>query len=428
MNNVLRRALARHSMAWALLAFSASGATSADELKPAALELDEAADLAVAAQPLLEAYREAIRAADHSAVAGSQLPDPVLVAAISDMPVEGADRFSLRAESDTQLTIGVKQAFPAWGKRGLRLARGRAEVERNKAELEEQIRMARREAGMAWLEVWKATQSQTVVRASIAEARRQEQAVDIGYRAGRASQADLYGARIALELLEDSLAGLEQQEVHARNQLRRWIGADADRVIGTDLPPRPVPDADALVRHIERHPHVAVQDRAVTMAQADADLARAEFRPDCAVQVAYGHRRDFVDYASLQFEVGLPVFTGNRQERVLEARTADVARARNLKMDWIRQHTAAIQLNVADWQRLQERLARYENTILTQAAQRLDAALATYAAGSGTLVSLLDARRAALDVRMQRLDLQMDAARHQVELQYYAETTPGVKP
>jgi outer membrane protein TolC len=66
------------------------------------------------------------------------------------------------------------------------------------------------------------------------------------------------------------------------------------------------------------------------------------------------------------------------------------------------------------------RLQRYEGVILPQAQQRLEAALAAYGAGSGTLTSVLDARRGLLDIRRQRLELQADAARHQVQLAYFA--------
>ena len=59
-------------------------------------------------------------------------------------------------------------------------------------------------------------------------------------------------------------------------------------------------------------------------------------------------------------------------------------------------------------------------TSLANITRAMEAATAAYGAGSGALVSLLDARRSLLDIRVQRLELQLDAARHQVQLQYYA--------
>lgn len=395
----------------------------ADEPNPAALELDEAAELAVAVQPLLEAQRQSIRGARESAVAATQLPDPMLVGGLTDLTITGPDRYSLRKDSDTQFMLGVKQQFPGGDKRELRGARFEAEAQRLSAELDEQQRMIRRETGLAWLDVWKAIEAQALVKESIGEARHQEQAVEIAYRAGRATQAELFAARVAVELLGDQLANLEQQEWHARNLLRRWIGADADRLICSDLPSWTEPQMEALLAHLENHPHVTAQTKAVAVANTDLALAREDYKPDWSVQLGYGHRPAFSEMASLTFEIGLPVFTRNRQDRYVTARSAEVSRAESLKEDWLRQHRAEVQLNVNDWQRLQQRLIRYDETILPSAQSRLDAALAAYGAGGSTLLALLDARRSLLDIRMQRLDLQLDAARHQVALQYFSNIT-----
>ncbi|HUP92747.1 MAG TPA: TolC family protein [Solimonas sp.] len=417
----LRFCCALAALAWpATAALAEPMLAELGQTSPAALELEEAAELAVAAQPLLDAQRQAVRAARAEAVAAAQLPDPTLVAGLSDLPVSGPDRLSLSRESDTQLMLGLKQSFPGAGKRGLREQRGVAESERLEAEFREQVRMVRREAGLAWLEVWKSLEAQRLTRASLVEAQRQVQAVDIAYRSGRAAQADLLAARVSHELLGDQLAKLQQEEGHARNSLRRWIGPDAERLICPDLPGWPAPDAQALIAHLERHPHLAAQDHAVEVAHAERGLAAAGYRPDWSVQLGYGHRPAFPDYASVQFEVGLPLFTRNRQDREVEASAARVAQAENLKQDWLRQHRAGILLNVSDWQRLQQRLARYDGAILPPARLRLEATLAAYAAGNGPLAPLFDARRGLLDIGLQRLDLQVDAARHLVELQYFA--------
>jgi outer membrane protein TolC len=394
-----------------------------EEIDPAALSLEDAAALAVAAQPLLDAQRQAVRSAREAAVAAGQLPDPVLVGGLIDLTVTGTERYTLRNESDTQFMLGVKQTFPGGDKRELRTARGNAQAARLEAELQDQTRMVRREAALAWLEAWKATQAQSVVKASIREAERQIEVTGIAYRAGRAMQADLLAARVTLELLTDQLAGLRQQEWHARNQLRRWIGAAAERDVCPDLPAWSTPELAALLAQIERHPHVTVQSRAVAVARADLDLAKADYSPDWSVQAGYGYRPEFPDMASVQFELGLPFFTRDRQDRMAAARSAEAEQAAALRNDLLRQHVAAIELNVADWQRLQERIARYDGAILPQAQQRLETALAAYGAGSGQLLPVLDARRSLLDIRMQRLELQLDATRHQVELQYFAD--PG---
>ncbi|MGH8629953.1 MAG: TolC family protein [Burkholderiales bacterium] len=425
MNPLSHRAFARHFGTAALvIALAAIHPVRAEDPDPAALSLEDAAQLAIGAQPLLDAQRQAIRSARESAIAAGQLPDPMLVGGITDLTVTGADRYTLRNESDTQFMLGVRQTFPGGDKRELRSARSNAQSARLEAELQDQTRMVRREAALAWLEVWKATQAQSIVKASIREAERQIEVTDIAYRSGRAMQADLLTARVSLELLNDQLAGYQQREWHARNQLRRWIGADAERTVCPDLPEWSAPDLPSLLANLEHHPHLAVQARAAAVARAELGLAKADYSPDWSLQAGYGYRPEFEDYASLQFEVGLPFFTRNRQDRLSAARSADVEQAEDLRSDLLRQHVASIQLNTADWQRLQDRLARYDTVIQPQAQQRLETVLAAYGAGSGQLLPVLDARRSLLEIRMQRLELQFDAAMHQVQLQYFAYEGP----
>lgn len=416
------RALARNLVAWFVAGALAHPATAAAQSDNGALDLEQASALALTAQPLLCAQRLAVRGAREAAVAAAALPDPTLVGGLTDLAVTGPERYTLKDQSDTQFMLGIRQSFPGGHERALRGARGHAEAERLAAELDEQTRMVRREASLAWLDAWKASKAQALLRDSITEAERQVQAVDIAYRSNRATQADVLASRVSAELLQDALAGLAQDEWHARNQLRRWIGDAADRDLSPMLPAWPEPDADRLVAHLERHPHVTAQAGAVRVAQADVDLARAEYTPDWSIQAGYGYRPEFADYASLQFEIGLPVFTRNRQDRVTDSRMAELERAQALKDDWLRQHRSEIRLNVDDWRRLSERMHRYDDTILPQAQQRLDAALAGYGAGNGTLSAVLDARRSLVDIRLQRLALEFDAARHQVQLDYFAPT------
>lgn len=453
-NSLLRRALARQFglLVGAALAATplavAAGAGSTGNAEGVAAEAApteaaagipltqaDAQRLALENQPLLDAQRHAVTAARESAVAASRLPDPMLVGGVSDVMLGGPERYTLSGEGETQTMLGIKQTFPGGGERRWLGKRGEALAAQMAGELGEQTRMVRREAALAWLDIWKAVRAQQLLGASIAEAQTQERATDIAYRAGRAGQADVLASRVSVELLQDQLAGMAQDEWHARNTLRRWIGADADRPVDLQRPALAAPpDPAALIAGLEQHPHLAAQAAAVTVAQAEVEIARAEYTPDWSIELAYGYRPDLEDMATLQFEIGLPVFRRNRQDRQVASRSAELARAESLRADWLKQHRAHVALNVADWNRLQQRFRRYDDVILPGAQQRLDAALAAYGAGRGMLLAVIEARRSLLEIRMQRLDLELDAARHETELQYFAahgaahDPAPGDTP
>lgn len=383
------------------------------------LSLSEATRLALRDQPQLEAQQALLLAARERVVSAGQLPDPVLIGGLSDLTLSGDDRYTLREEGDTQFSLGIRQAFLGGNKRTLRAQRAEREVERLQADLADQQRMVARETGMAWLAVWKTVRAQQLVAATRDESARQRASLEIGYRSGRSTQADLLAAQVALELEQDRLAGLQQSESHARNQLRRWLPADAGRPLDLQLPAFAAPDLQALLDSLDAHPHLAAQDGAVEVARAELDLARAATRPDWSAQVSYGHRPEFADYASIGFEMDLPLFAHQRQDREAAARAAELTRSEQARRDWLRQHRADLQLNVEDWRRLQQRLSSYDTAILPSAQARLDAALAAYRAGSGPFDAVLAARRAQLDLQLQRLDLEFDRAMHELALRYF---------
>ena len=386
-----------------------------------ALELEETQTLAVAQQPLLQAQEAAVRAARESAVAAAQLPDPRLTAGVSDLTVNGPDRYTLQNESDTQLTVGVMQEFPRGGKRRLRGERAQREADVAEQSLLASRMQIRRDAGLAWLEVWKTEQALELVRASEREAQLQLQAAEIAYSSGRATQAEVLAARVALGLVQDESANLRQQSAHYRNSLSRWIGEAAFRPLCPDLPSwGPPPEITSVLERLSTHPHLNAEARRVDLAAADVALARQAYKPDWNVELGYGYRPNFTDYVNLKFGMDLPLFTGQRQDRALAAKLAEQDQAEQLRDDQLRQHAAEARLNNADWQLLQERLKRYDTAILPQGEQRIGAALAAWQSGQGTLTAVLDARRMALENRLKRLELELDTAKHRVNLQYLA--------
>lgn len=396
----------------------ASAQDTADAL--IALSLDDAAALAIERQPQLDALDAEARSARQRAIAAGELPDPRLSVGISDLTLEGSNRFTLRDESDTQIMAGIRQDFPRADKRRLKRERAEHEADTFDAERLATGRKIARETGLAWLDVWKAEESRRLANRTLLEAERQVQATEIAYTAGRGTQAEFLAAKVEAEALRDEIAGFAQQSRHYRNGLARWIGESAFNPICPELPLEAPPDVAALSAALVTHPHFLAEARKVATAETDVQLARQDYRPDWALTVGYGHRPEFADYAQLQVEIPLPVFTARRQDPQLEAALGMKASQQSRLDDALREHRSEIRMNAEDWQLLQERLARYDGVLLPGAQSRVNAALSAYGAGSGALRDVLDARRRALELAMQKLDLQADSARHQVQLRYFA--------
>lgn len=389
------------------------------------LSLAAARRIALDRQPLLEAEVHAVDAARETAIAARQLPDPVLKGGVSDLTATGDQIGTLSRQNDTQFTVGIQQAFPRAAKRALRGARADAETQLAERRLLTDRLQLEREVGLAWLEVWKVREAHALARASEHEAQLQLDALQLAYACGRKPQAEVREARVALELLRDEIAKLEQDDGHARSQLSRWLGEAAYRPLPEGPPPLPEPPPlGALLEGLRSHPHLDITSAEVAVAEADLRLARQAYQPDVSVELGYGYRPSFSDYLNLQVAIDLPVFTANRQDRSLAARQSALLRAEALREDSFREHAADARLNHGDWTRLGVRLARFDDTILPEAEARIEAARLAWAAGSGSLSEVLAARRAALDTRLRRLELQTDRSRHALQLRYLAAREP----
>jgi len=401
--------------AFILLVLSAAGAAAQS------LSLAEALDRAGSNQPMLEGQRAAIESSQQASIAAGQLPDPKLKAGILNLPIDGADAFTLGRDSMTMRMVGVVQEFPREEKRRLRGELVRLDAEQKTLELDFTARMIRRDAGLAWLDVWFAERAQEAARALQKETQTQIDNLTIGLRAGRAGAAEVAGARVELELLKDREAEFSRRAAVARAELGRWIGESALRPFPTEPPLLPeAPSVVQLLDHVERHPHLTAFAKQAQIAETDARLAQEAGKPDWNVEIAYAQRGSaYSNMVSIQFGIDLPLFQNNRQNRVALSKLADASRARSQREDNLRQMRADLLRLVAERDSATARAAGFRDRILPQAQARLDAATAAYRAGTASLAGVLEARRALLDLQLERLEREAQAARGALQLDYF---------
>ena len=108
----------------------------------------------------------------------------------------------------------------------------------------------------------------------------------------------------------------------------------------------------------------------------------------------------------------------NRQDREVAAKLALVEQLRAEREEATRMHVADALVMLQEWRSHRERLTRYDASLLPLAAERTRASMAAYRGGSGPLTAVLEARRGEIDTRMERLRLEMEAARLWAQLNY----------
>lgn len=380
----------------------------------------EALDLAVKNQPLITARQAAVDASLAEVVTASQLPDPRLKLGIQSVPT---NNFSLTQDSFTERWVAVEQVVPREEKRRLRSERARIEGDTGTMLVEELKRSTSRDAAVAWLSVYGAERGSELLSEASAIARRQREALKITFASGKASLSSLKRLDVEIALLEDRVAEVRGETRRARAELTRWVGLDAQREIARDLPSQPAPkELKYLQKVLERKPALTVARQQVFLAENDLAQSRAAKLPDWSFEVGYAKRGPaFADFISAQISFDLPLFTANRQDRNIYAKQRQVDQQLQEHAAHVREMQAELALAYADWVQFSERVEAYENIVLRDAKQRVEAILIEYRSGPGDLGAVLEAQRAEADARLQLLALRVKAAKARAQLIYLAE-------
>ena len=387
---------------------------------PPSLTLGQAQQQAVARSRQLTAQDLASAASREMAVAAGQLPDPVLKAGIDNLPVSGGDRFSLSNDFMTMRRIGVAQELTRADKRQWRSARFEREALKFEAQKDVILAAIQRDTAIAWLERYYTEQMAALIAAQADQARHEIEAAEAAYRGGRGVRADILAARSALLLLGDRASEIDRRRRVAQTMLARWTGASGDLVLeGTPDIDHIRLDPATLDTALAHHPQVAVLNRQGDVAQAEANLARANQRTDWSVEVAFQQRGPaHSNMVSVGISVPLQWDRKNRQDRDLAARLAMVEQTTAERDEKLQEHVAETRTMIVEWQSGKERVGRYDRELIPLAGERSQAVLAGYRGGKATLSDVLAARRNETELRIQAIQLQMDTARLWAQLNF----------
>jgi outer membrane protein, heavy metal efflux system len=174
---------------------------------------------------------------------------------------------------------------------------------------------------------------------------------------------------------------------------------------------------------------VALQAREA-VARAEAEVARQELKPDWSAEIMFSQRGSaFSNMVSIGVSVPLQWDRPQRQQRELAARLARVNELEAEREEQTRERALQVQRWQREWQAGLDRLAFLDAQRQPLAAQRVDAALAAYRGGREGLGPVLQARRDALNLALERLALERETAGLWAQLNYLVpDTTAGVQP
>lgn len=412
----------RRRRALFVLAILLSGLT-APVLAAPGLTLEAAQRLALAQSRKLVAGEASIAAARDMAVAAGQLPDPVLKVGIDNLPLGGPDRYSLSNDFMTMRRIGVMQELPGAAKRRLRADRFERAADKAAADKALVGATIERDTALAWLALHFAGAMARVIDEQVGQAGLELQAAEAGFKGGRGTLADVLAARGALAMLRDRASDAGQRVHSARIGLARWVGpvSELAELAGSPDLAHVRIDAASIGSQLGHHPQIAVLEGEEGVARAQVRLAEADRQPDWSVEVAFQQRgAAYSNMLSVGLSIPLQWDRARRQDRELAARIAQADGARAERDDALRAHVAEAQAMLGEWHSRRERLARYRGELTALALERTAATLAAYRGGKSSLPEVLAARRGEIDVRLQAIELDADAATLWARLNFIA--------
>ncbi len=393
------------------------------------LSLDRAVADATARSHLVSAADAQAQAARETAAAAGQLPDPVLKLGLNNLPIDGPDRYSVTRDFMTMRSVGLMQELTRSDKRKARARRAERAVDLAQVARQATIAELQRDTALAWLDRSYQESLRELLQSQIVQAELQAQAAETLYRSGKGSQAEVFAARASVEQLRDGLARAEREVAVATTRLARWVGEGALWPLGPRPALRlPAWTEGALAEHLSQHPQLAAAAQQEAIADSDVAVARAAKSSDWSVELMVSQRGPaYSNMVSINLSVPLQWDPKNRQDRDLAARLAGVDEARARREELQRAHEAEVRAMLQEWRSHEERLRRYDAALLPLAGQRSDAALVAYRSGTGALPTVLEARRSEVDVRMERLRLELERARVWAQLNYLLPSQGGAQ-
>ena len=126
----------------------------------------------------------------------------------------------------------------------------------------------------------------------------------------------------------------------------------------------------------------------------------------------------FSDMVSLEFRVGLPLFSRYRQDPMIRAKRAELSKLEADRDAELRMHTAEVTAMLAGWDAARKRIGLYESDRLPLARQRSQAALAGFQAGRVELTSVLASHVAEIEAQREYVVLMKQLAQTWAFLRY----------
>ncbi|CAB3805130.1 TolC family protein [Pararobbsia alpina] len=393
-------------------------ASAAAYAQEAPVTLDAALQAATDRSAAMGAAQASVSASSEAAVKAGQLPNPMLAAGVDNLPINGAQGFTIGQNILTMRRIGIEQEWVSPEKRRLRSTLANQVVDRERSGFLTQFANVRQQTASAWLNAVYAKKSVSLEQELVGHMTHELDATKASYRGAKSTAADVTQAQVMLAQTQDQLLKAQQTLRTALISLSRWTASTVTDVSGEPPAPQSVVASLPPDQLTEVEPALISAMADIKLADADTAVANSNRSTNWTWNVSYLQGGGSSRFVSVGVTIPLPLNRKNVEDRDVAEKGELGTKARLTYEDIQRQVEADVQNLSATLASGRERIARLNQDLLPAADQRVQLAAAAYKAGTGSLADTFAARRAQLEAELQVLDLQRDVSQTWAQLEY----------
>lgn len=367
------------SLLGALLISTSAGASD---------ELDRLIEQALNADKNRMQFSAQSRAMQEQGVANSTLMDPKLKFGVGGLPV---DSFRFDEDPMTNISVGLMQQFERGSSQSLKQKKSNQQAEGAQFQIRSrELDVARAMTGL-WLELGYLQYMQGNLNENHKLQTQLLRYMESNYSLGTSDTQDLLDAELSLSKLDDRLQANAQNQQRIQYQLSEWLGDEwlaaqhslhAENQLQWPSVERKLSGSTGVKHYalLSGHPMVQLSETQIKTNQIEVDISEEAYAPQIGLEVMYAYRQadnmrgePASDLLSAYVTVDIPLFTGNRQDRVSNAAQHKLGASRLQKDLLLQQLNAQLNTLIVEKDNFEQRIERYRNVLLPRSQERLAA-------------------------------------------------------
>nr|VVV06286.1 hypothetical protein AW0309160_03771 [Aliivibrio wodanis] len=383
-----------------------------------------------ASREQIYAQAQALRS---TGIASSTLADPTLKVGFGGLPV---DSFKFDEDPMTNISVGLMQKFG----RGSSLDLQQKQTGQQADVLAMQVQVRELEVANAitqlWIELGFLQKAEAILHENRQLLSEMETYIKTNYSIGKSESQDLLQAQLQLSRLDEKLQTNRQLQGRIYAQLTEWLPNLAEQklqgikalewsTLNKLLNSKASQDTE-FYDLLKSNPTIKMSELAITATKTKVDIADESYSPQFGVEVMYAYRQangmggqPASDLVSAYVTMDLPIFTDKRQDQNYAAAQYQVGAAKSQRDVLLRQMNAKVNSLLVDKNNLEQRLSRYNHTLLPQAKDRTRAVERGYENNTAQFNDVISAASDELSIELEKQRLFSDLDKTYSNLAFY---------